>query len=81
MFFFLLPETKGIPLEEIAKIFGETEDIMVFSEDVHIDRATHELVVEEHDNPKGLTHIATEDGARVGSIGEKGDVHRAEQNV
>jgi hypothetical protein len=59
LFAFVLPETKGIPLEEMAKIFGDTEDIMVFSSDLHIDHNTHELVVGGKD---GLEHIATHQG-------------------
>jgi hypothetical protein len=58
-FWFLLPETKGIPLEEMAKIFGDTEGIMVFSSDLHIDHNTHELVVGGKD---GLEHVATHQG-------------------
>jgi len=57
--YFVLPETKGIPLEEMAKIFGDTDDIMVYAEDIHIDKTTHELVVQAH-NDKNLTHVATE---------------------
>jgi hypothetical protein len=45
LFAFVLPETKGIPLEEMAKIFGDTDDIMVFSSDLHVDHNTHELVI------------------------------------
>jgi hypothetical protein len=57
---FVLPETKGIPLEEIARIFGETDDVMVYSEDLHWDRNTHKLVVEEHvDHGASLTHMPT----------------------
>lgn len=33
---FVIPETKGIPLEEIAKIFGESEEVMVWSEDLYV---------------------------------------------
>ena len=80
IFYFLLPETRGIPLEEIAKIFGETDDIMVFSEDLHVDRNTHELVIEEHNNPAGLTHVATEQG-RTSISHEKHDVEKAEHAV
>ena len=66
LYWFVLPETRGIPLEEIAKIFGETEDIMVFSEDLHMDRNTHELVVEEHRNTEGgLTRVVTEAGVKA----------------
>jgi hypothetical protein len=81
LFYFILPETRGIPLEEIAKIFGETDDIMVFSEDVHIDRNTHELIVDEHGNPGGLKHVATEAGARSSDAGEKGRNENVEQAV
>jgi len=59
--YFVLPETKGIPLEEMAKIFGDTADIMVYAEDIHVDKTTHELVVHAH-NDRDLTHIATEQG-------------------
>jgi MFS family permease len=54
-FIFTLPETKGIPLEEMAKIFGDTEDVMVYAKDLHVDHNTHELVV----GKDGLEHVAT----------------------
>ncbi|KAF2418476.1 MFS general substrate transporter [Tothia fuscella] len=57
--YFYLPETKGIPLEEMAKLFGDPDEVMVYAEDIHMDRNTHELVVDAHDK-SGLTHIATE---------------------
>jgi hypothetical protein len=61
--FFVLPETKGIPLEEMAKIFGDTEDVMVYAEDILIDHNTHELVVKKHGGSgTGLTNMATEQG-------------------
>lgn len=41
----------------MAKIFGDTEDVMVFSEDLHVDHNTHELVVGDRKN--GLEHVAT----------------------
>jgi hypothetical protein len=46
--FFLLPETKGVPLEEIAAVFGDMDEVMVYSEDIHVDHATHDLVVDVH---------------------------------
>jgi hypothetical protein len=55
--FFLLPETKGLPLEEIAKLFGDTESVMVYAADIHVNNATHELEVISKD---GLTHVATD---------------------
>jgi len=56
--YFLLPETKGIPLEEMAKIFGDTEDVVVWSKDLRIDHNTHELVVDKN----GLEHVTTHQG-------------------
>ncbi|KAK5400781.1 hypothetical protein LTR06_011273 [Exophiala xenobiotica] len=38
--FIYLPETKGVPLEEIAAILGDTEEVMVFSEDIHSAKAS-----------------------------------------
>ncbi|KAF2703768.1 MFS general substrate transporter [Pleomassaria siparia CBS 279.74] len=60
LMYFILPETKGIPLEEMAKIFGDTDDVVVFSKDVHVDHNTHELIV--GDKVGGLTHVATHQG-------------------
>lgn len=60
--FIYLPETKGVPLEEIAAIFGDNEEVMVFSEDIHLDQNTHDLVVDLHN------------GATVGTGDEK--MHR-----
>jgi hypothetical protein len=52
----LLPETKGIPLEEMAKIFGD--EVVVNLDDVHINQDTHELVV----GGGALEHVATHQG-------------------
>ena len=46
----------------MAKLFGDTDDIMVYAEDIHIDHNTHELVVEAHGEKNGLVHVATEGG-------------------
>lgn len=63
---FFLPETKGIPLEEMAKLFGDTDDIAVFSDDIHVDHNTHELVVEAHDGSH-VQRVATEAGVPPGT--------------
>jgi hypothetical protein len=52
--FFVLPETKGVPLEEMAAKFGDKEDVMVYLQDVQIDAKTHKLMLE------GENHIARE---------------------
>ncbi|KAH0842641.1 MFS transporter, SP family, sugar:H+ symporter [Fonsecaea pedrosoi] len=46
--FFVIPETKGLPLEEISAIFGDTDEVVVYSEDIHVDHQTHDLVVDVH---------------------------------
>ena len=59
---FVLPETKGIPLEEMAKLFGDDEHIAVYSNAIHLDHKTHELMIDEKN---GLQHIATHEGEKV----------------
>jgi hypothetical protein len=58
----------------MAKLFGDTDDIMVYAEDIHIDHNTHELVVEAHGEKNGLAHVATEGDHVNGPIsGVKGN--------
>lgn len=59
---FLLPETKGVPLEEIAALFGDVDEVMVFSEDIHVDRNTHDLIVDVHT----VQEVGTEEKAIAG---------------
>jgi L-arabinose isomerase len=53
-----LPEIKGVPLEEMGKLFGDNEDVTVFLEDIHFDEKTDELVIQAHDG-SGISRIAT----------------------
>jgi hypothetical protein len=43
----MLPETKGLPLEEIAALFGEVNEVTVFAADIHLDQINHEVVIQE----------------------------------
>jgi hypothetical protein len=36
LFWWFIPETKGVPLEELAAIFGDTEDVKVYSAEIHV---------------------------------------------
>jgi hypothetical protein len=58
LMYFILPETKGIPLEEMSRIFGDTDNVAVLSENVHVNHDTHELVI----GKDGLSHVATHQG-------------------
>ncbi|OQV02402.1 hypothetical protein CLAIMM_07606 [Cladophialophora immunda] len=84
--FLLLPETKGVPLEEIAAVFGDTEEVMVYSEDIHVDHRTHDLVVDLHtgntvagSGDEALRRVATEaTGAQAGTKHETAHVEGSE---
>ena len=36
LYYFYLPETANVPLEEMAKLFGDEADVAIFSEDIHL---------------------------------------------
>ena len=82
--YFVLPETKGIPLEELAVIFGDDDEIVVYMKDIHVDHNTHQLVVDTQRGTTELGRVVTElhgahkataeevEGSRNGSHSEKG---------
>ena len=43
-----IPETKGVALEEVAMIFGDRDEVVVFTEDIQVGDTENELVVKEH---------------------------------
>ncbi|KAK5044557.1 hypothetical protein LTR84_010681 [Exophiala bonariae] len=57
-----IPETKGVPLEEVARIFGD--NVAVYEADVHVDHEANELVVDQHgaSDSEHITRVATEAG-------------------
>jgi len=65
-----VPELKGLPLEEVAKIFGDTDEVMVYSEDIHVDHTTHELVVDPHAGEQGMAPVGTEAEKEKGNATE-----------
>ncbi len=50
-----MPETTSLPLEEIAALFGDENEIMVFSEDIQTGSTAGELVIRE----RGRTEAET----------------------
>jgi len=45
---FCIPETKGLPLEEMAEIFGDKDEVIVYLRDIHVDQETHDIVADIH---------------------------------
>lgn len=39
------PDTNGLPLEEVAAIFGDEEEVAIYQADIVIDHNTHAVVV------------------------------------
>jgi hypothetical protein len=46
------PDTKGLPLEEVAAIFGDADDVAVYQREIEIDHTTHAIV--DHHGEGGL---------------------------
>ena len=61
----------------MAKIFGDT-DIAVYSDDIHVDHNTHELVVEAHDGSH-VQRVATEAGVPDGTTPKRGSIEDAKR--
>lgn len=54
---FLFPDTNGLPLEEIAAIFGDEDEVAIYQREIEIDHNTH-AIVDHHLNgekPVGST--------------------------
>lgn len=54
-----LPETKGIPLEEVAALFGDQDEVMVLSHDIQVDPNSEEVAVREHDQKQVASATTT----------------------
>jgi hypothetical protein len=42
--FFFFPDTKGLPLEEIAAIFGDADEVAIYQRDIEIDHKDHRII-------------------------------------
>lgn len=49
---FFFPDTKGVPLEEIAAIFGDADEVAIYQRDIEIDHTTHSIITHDHEAEK-----------------------------
>jgi MFS family permease len=47
---FTFPDTRKKPLEEIAKMFGDEDLVMVYQKDIYVDATKDEIVVQHDEN-------------------------------
>ena len=69
----MIPETKGVPLEELAAIFGDDDEVVVYMKDIHMDLTTHELIIDKEKGTAEMGRVATED------FGTYKHLHQAQQ--
>lgn len=65
---FVFPDTKGLPLEEVAAIFGDADEVAVYQREIEIDHNTHTIV--DHHNEGGLHVGSVKGGNDLESSGE-----------
>ena len=41
---FLFPDTRGLPLEEIAAMFGDEDEVAVYQAEIEVDLTTHRII-------------------------------------
>ncbi|KAL2406535.1 MFS-type transporter criB [Exophiala dermatitidis] len=60
------PDTNGLPLEEVAAIFGDADEVAIYQRDLEVDLVTHTIVDHHRAGPKetgvAATHIETGSG-------------------
>ena len=79
-----IPETKGIPLEEMSSIFGDSEDVAVYARDIHFRPGTHEMERGEVGDKGTMRHqegtvITEETNGQVGNGHVGGGVRSMEK--
>lgn len=42
--YFTFPDTLGLPLEEVARLFGDEDLIAIYQQDIHVDHEKHEVI-------------------------------------
>lgn len=64
---FYFPDTNGLPLEEVAAIFGDSDEVAIYQRDIEIDFATHSVVEHPAHESKasGVAHVETDDNSGI----------------
>jgi hypothetical protein len=71
------PDTRGLPLEEVAAIFGDRDEVAVYMAEIEIDQNTHSVVLHRGDGgakEAGIegSAVCVEDlGCEKGDVGER----------
>ncbi|KIY02796.1 uncharacterized protein Z520_01261 [Fonsecaea multimorphosa CBS 102226] len=55
---FKWPDTRGLPLEEVAALFGDADEVAVYQREIEFDGGTHTVI--DHHNEKGAIGVAVE---------------------
>ena len=56
MIWFFFPDTKGLPLEEVAALFGDEDEIAVYQREIDV----HGGIIEDHHEDRKPYAIAVE---------------------
>ncbi|KAI1618273.1 MFS transporter [Exophiala viscosa] len=62
----LFPDTNGLPLEEVAAIFGDADEVAVYQREIEVDFATHTIVDHHGQGIKGGEVAHVEPGTAPG---------------
>jgi len=69
MIWFVWPDTRRMPLEEIAALFGDEDEVAIYQAEIEIDHNTHAVIVHKPD------------GTLAGLDGEKAEHHEGSQHA
>lgn len=56
------PDTKGLPLEECAALFGDADEVAVYQREIEVDFANH-TIVDHHSDVKNNNALHIEAGS------------------
>ena len=70
--YFAFPETRGIPLEEVAKLFGDTNEVAVFSRDIRVSHRTVGIRADRNLDDESTAATAEKQEEKEGNSNEAG---------